>query len=390
MCERFEELYESFTSNILEPLCDFFHPSTQNSELDHVITELKELVSQWKGLLAPGAIDATLFSEASSKYLEVFIIRGRSYNYDSVIRLVPDLLEKVNMALDLARQWRLLFKDFCITREGTYTIIDSRKTSKKQQREQMESRKRIIQLEKESEEAKSQCKTLQGELGKCQERCEQLEQDLEFYTEECERLEVAVEETKRSCEEMKAKLENAKTNCEQTTGNLTNTQQYCQVLQQELNASKIKYCTQKIKLINAKKRCASLADQMEKARKDYDALRMEEELSEKKDQMLQNQLGVLRKNIRTQGSMVDSLQQQCYTLKKELDNSTSAFKKASDDLKEVKARCEMFENNLRWSEEEREKLKEALERASEREMLLRRENADLSKARFTSKSKYSG
>lgn len=377
LCKRLEELYESFTNDILEPMCDFFYPSSQNSKLDNNIASLRELLSRWKALLAEGSIDHTLFSEASSKYLDAFILRGRSYNYDSVIRLVPDLLEKAYLALSLSRKWRLLYKDFCITKEGTYTLLESQKVSKKEKQEHWNSHERIGLLEKQSDEAQTLCSTLNTELEKCQDRCKSLEKDLVFYTAQCERLEMDVENAKGACDQIKEKLEKVKRDRKQNSEYLTNSQQYCQVLQQELNASKIKYCTQKIKLINAKKRCMTLADQLDKATKEYETMRMEGEISQKKYHMMRTQLENFRRSIVTQGSMVDTLQQQCYNLKKELDSSKSRCKNVSEDLNETKARCETLESSLLRSEEERKMLELKLEKAVTRETFLRKENAEL-------------
>lgn len=377
LCESLDELHGSFTHDIVEPMCDFFQPNSRNAKLDHVVANLRGLMSRWKGLLAPGTIDETLFRESSSKYLHAFILRGRSYNYDSVIRLVPDLLEKAYLALSLARKWRLLYKEFCITREGTYTLLGSQKVSKKDRGEHLRYQERIDVLETQTEEAQSHCNTLKTELETCQDKCKNLEKDLALYTDQCERLTVDVETAKQTCDATKEKLEQAKGTTQQTCGHLSNTQQYCQVLQQELNTSKIKYCTQKIKLVNAKKRCVTLADQLDRATRDYDALRIEGEISQKKHQMLKTQLENCRKNIIIQGNMVDTMQQQCYFLKKELDSSSANFNKVTEALNKANARCQTLESDLHRSDEERTKLEQELERAAAREHLLRKENAEL-------------
>lgn len=79
-------------------------------KLDRVVESLKTLLSQWKSLLGPGCIDQSLLSESSSKHLHTFTLRGRIYDFDAVIRLVPDLLEKANLALNVVRQWRIINK----------------------------------------------------------------------------------------------------------------------------------------------------------------------------------------------------------------------------------------------------------------------------------------
>lgn len=377
MCESFKQLHEAFADDILEPMCDFFQPNSRTAKLEHVIGNLRDLLSGWNGLLAPGVIDETLFTESSSKYLHAFILRGRNYNYDSVIRLVPDLLQKAYLALSLARKWRLLYSEFCITREGTYTLFGSRKVSKKEKGEHSRYQEHMKLLEEQAEEAQSRCNTLKAELEECQDKCRNLENDLAFYTGQCERLTADVETAKQTCDAIKEKLELAKGKSEETSSHLSNSQQYRQVLQQELNASKIKYCTQKIKLVNAKKRCATLADQLEKTTKDHDSLRMEEEISQKKRQMLNSNLENCRKNVVIQGTMVDTLQQQCYFLKKELDNSTASCKTATEALNAANERCESLESVVRQSDEARAKLEEELKKAAAREQLLRRENAEL-------------
>ena len=75
--------------------------------------------------------------------------------------------------------------------------------------------------------------------------------------------------------------------------------------------------------------------------------------------------------------MVDTLQQQCYFLKKELDNSTASCKTATEALNAANERCESLESVVRQSDEARAKLEEELKKAAAREQLLRRENAEL-------------
>ncbi|CAB3977485.1 Hypothetical predicted protein [Paramuricea clavata] len=369
LCQKFDQLHETFTNDILEPMCEFFWPTSQKVKLDNILESLKTLLSQWKSLLGSGVIDQSLFSESSSKHLHTFTLRGRIYDFDSVIRLIPDLLEKASLALSVVRKWRVLYKEFCLTRQNTYTLLESTRSSTKSK---SRSQEQLGLLEKQSDVVQNQCDNLKSELEKCRDKCQSLEKDLHFHVDLCDRLETEVEKAKETCNTTKERLEEAKNNSQENS----DSQQYRQVLQQELNASKIKFCTQRIKLINARKRCVAISDQLEITRKDYETLKMEGEISQNKYQVLRNQLENFRKNIRIQGGMVDSLQQQCYALKKELDTSKASCKMVTQELTEVKAKCGGLEERLRHKEKECLKVRNELNDALKREKMLKEKNAE--------------
>lgn len=366
LCQKLDQLHESFAKDILEPMCEFFWPASQKVKLGSTLESLKALLSQWKRLLAPGAIDQMLFSEASSKHLRSFTLRGRLCDFDAVIRLIPDLLEKAFLALDVVRKWRVISKEFYVGRQRTYTLFSSSQSITKSKA----SSRHLGLLEKQSDEVQHQCDNLRSEIKKCRSRCESLEKELQLHVELCECLESEVEKAKESCNTTKGKLEHAKSDSRLQSS--PNSEQYRQVLQQELNASKIKFCTQKIKLVNAQKRCAAISDQLEKTRKEYDTLKMEEEISENKYQDLKSQLESFRRSIKIQANMVDSLQQQCYALKKELDSSKATCEKVTQELTEVQAKCGGLEERLRHKEEECAEIKKQL-----REKTIRQEKDGL-------------
>jgi predicted nucleic acid-binding Zn-ribbon protein len=372
LCQKFDQLHETFTNDILEPMCEFFWPTSQRVKLDNILESLKSLLSQWKSLLGPGAIDQALFSESSSKHLHTFTLRGRIYDFDSVIRLIPDLIEKASIALSVVRKWRVLYKEFCLTRQSTYTLLGSSRPSTKST---SRSQEQLGLLEKRSDEVQNQCDNLRTELEKCREKCQNLENELHFNVDLCDRLETEVEKAKETCNTAKERLQEAKSNSQENSD--PNSQQYRHVLQQELNTSKIKFCTQRIKLVNARKRCVAISDQLEKTRKEYETLKMEGEISQNKYQVLRKQLENFRKNIKIQGGMVDSLQQQCYALKKELDTSKTSCKKVTQDLTEVQVKCVGLEDRLRHKEEECLKIRNQLSDALRREKILQEENAEL-------------
>lgn len=367
LCLKLDQLHENFTDDILEPMCEFFWPASQKVKLDNILENLKTLLAQWKSLLRPGAIDQSNFSESSSKHLHTFTLRGRMYDFDSIIRLIPDLMEKASLALGVVRKWRVLYKEFCITRQNTYTLLGSTRSSTKS--------KQLGLLEKQSDEVQNQCDNLKTELEKCREKCQSLENELQTHAGLCERLETEVDKSKDTCNAAKERLQEAKSNFQEKAG--SNSQQYCQILQQELNASKIKFCTQRIKLVNARKRCVAISDQLEKTRNEYEALKMEGEISQNKYQVLRNQLENFRRNIIIQGGMVDSLQQQCYALKKELDSSKANGKKTAEKLTEVKAKYGGLAEKLRHKEDEFREIRNELNDALKREKILKEENAEL-------------
>ena len=367
LCLKLDQLHENFTDDILEPMREFFWPASQKVKLDNILENLKTLLAQWKSLLRPGAIDQSHFSESSSKHLHTCTLRGRMYDFDSIIRLIPDLMEKASLALGVVRKWRVLYKEFCITRQNTYTLLGSTRSTTKS--------KQLGLLEKQSDEVQNQCDNLKTELDKCREKCQSLENELQTHAGLCERLETEVDKAKDTCNAAKERLHEAKSNFQEKAG--SNSQQYCQILQQELNASKIKFCTQRIKLVNARKRCVAISDQLEKTRNEYEALKMEGEISQNKYQVLRNQLENFRRNIIIQGGMVDSLQQQCYALKKELDSSKANGKKTAEELTEVKAKYGGLAEKLRHKEDEFREIRNELNDVLKREKILKEENAEL-------------
>ena len=367
LCLKLDQLHENFTDDILEPMCEFFWPTSQRVKLDNMLGSLKTLLAHWKSLLRPGPIDQSHFSESSSKHLHAFTLRGRMYDFDCVIRLIPDLMEKAILALGVVRKWRILYKEFSMTRQNTYTVIGSTRSSTKS--------KQLGLLKKQSDEVQSQCDNLKTELENCREKCQSLENELHIHAELCERLETEVEKAKDACNTAKERLQEAKSNSQNKPE--SKSQQYCQILQQELNASKIKFCTQRIKLVNARKRCVAISDRLENTRNEYETLKMEGEISQNKYQVLRNQLENFRRNIIIQGGMVDSLQQQCYALKKELDSSKANCKKTAEELTEVKSKYGELVEKLRHKEDGFREMRSEMNDALKREKILKEENAEL-------------
>ena len=352
-------------------MCEFFWPASQKVKLDNILESLKTLLSQWKSLLGAGTIDQTLFSESSSKHLHTFTLRGRIFDFDSVIRLIPDLLGKASLALNVVRKWRVLYKEFYISRQTTYTLLGSSRSSTKSKSRSQQ----LGLLEKQSDEVQNQCDNLRTELEKCCEKCQNLENDLHFHADLCDRLEIEMEKAKENCNAAKERLQKAKNDTQEMSD--SNSKQYRQVLQQELNASKIKFCTQRIKLVNARKRCVAISDELEKARKEYETLKMEGEISQNKYQVLKNQLENFRRNIIIQGGMVDSLQQQCYSLKKELDTSKASYKNVTQELTKVQVKCIGLEEKLRDKENECVQIRNELNDALKREKIMKEDNDGL-------------
>ena len=371
LCQKLDQLQESFSNDILEPMCEFFWPASQKVKLDNILESLKTLLSQWKSLLGAGTIDQTLFSESSSKHLHTFTLRGRIFDFDSVIRLIPDLLGKASLALNVVRKWRVLYKEFYISRQSTYTLLGSSRSSTKSKSRSQQ----LGLLEKQSDEVQNQCDNLRTELEKCCEKCQNLENDLHFHADLCDRLEIEMEKAKENCNAAKERLQKAKNDTQEMSD--SNSKQYRQVLQQELNASKIKFCTQRIKLVNARKRCVAISDELEKARKEYETLKMEGEISQNKYQVLKNQLENFRRNIIIQGGMVDSLQQQCYSLKKELDTSKANYKNVTQELTKVQVKCIGLEEKLRDKENECVQIRNELNDALKREKIMKEDNDGL-------------
>ncbi|XP_046847283.1 uncharacterized protein LOC124440905 isoform X2 [Xenia sp. Carnegie-2017] len=361
LCRDLDGLQQNFTSDILDPMCDFFWPSTQNVKLDRVVESLKTLLSRWKSLLAPGCIDQSLLSESSSKHLHTFTLRGRIYDFDAVIRLVPDLLEKANLALNVVRQWRIIHKEICVSRQKSFSLSPPSTGRSKSGS--------FGELEKRSNEDELRCSSLKKDIETYREKYEQLQKDLNEHFKLCEQLEDEVNKAEMNCNMAKQRFDEAK--------NDSRKEQCIEALKQDFNRSKVKFTTQRIKLVNARKRSVTLSDKLVKTRKEYETLKLEGEISQNKSQAVRKQLEYFRKNIKIQAGMVDSLQQQCYALKKELDSSKAGCEKVTQSLTDAQTKCDRLEEKLRLKESECFKMKNDLNSALQREQLVREENIKL-------------
>lgn len=382
-CVSFENLLERFRKGIYQPLNDFFRNEKVQSHLKSVPKDLEKVLNHWNTLLTSGVIDERLFSRLSSEGLYPVSIRNRIHDFDLVLRLIPDLIEKAYEALRLARRWRLIGKTSAcsvVQRDETYLVISREQTgSSRKKRRSSKCRRRVSSLAEELAESKAQCSSLEEELHKSNAKCEVIEKEVTLYRQQCNQLENELESVKKRCESLKEMLENAKKESRNVSSEFESSQEYCRVLQQELNGARLKYCTQKVKFINTKKRFLHVTNQLNNTREQFQQLEGELEARKKHCQALEVKLENSKKNIFTQGNMLDVLQNQCYKLKKELDGAKSEHLQMTCDLEKSQERYSTLEKEVVSVKEQFQNIQIELRRSKAREEMLVRQNSMLRK-----------
>ena len=456
-CKESKKLLKSFRKNIYRPLCDFFTSENLESPIRDVHQKLEKCLHKWETLVDSSHINEKLFSKESEKAIFKNSLKNRTYEFDTILRFVPDLSEKQVEVLRLARRWRLMVTSTNNGRRGTFTLTDntdkllgkrkellplriskehsgeeqlpentrpsfcergkilkdqsveSRKISRDENIEGRKiSRDQSIEGRKISQELLRPVRTSRDHsvLGNKNRSYENLEHEYkkthEKYTDVLIELndtkikysayEEKLDEYQKECLSLKRELKYAKESCKILEEKLTDSQRldsvssiddvsasqgYLTVLRKELDNAKMKYCSQRIKLMNAKKRVQLLNTQLVESQQHQQKLQKELHNSRNKCSKLQEQLEISRKNLNTQGSMIDALQHQCYTLKQELDESNATKGELFNRLETAEERCRTMESQLDLTLQRCKTLEHDLRESKSREEGLERENTCL-------------
>lgn len=387
-CKKSTRLLQTFRQDIYRPLCDFF----SGDDADLIIKEIKLLekcVQRWEALLQFSPINEKLFSRHSEKVV-TNATRFLTTETDCVLRLIPDLHEKQIEALRLARKWRVIVKSKDIQRRGTYVL--SPKTLDK--RENM-SRPRVLAVRQENlennrarsyDEINEELRNTQlkyrettMELDKTKNKCNSCENEIRSRTRECGKLKEELKQINENRKAIEFKVNESQISHNSSIYALTESSESFRdkLWHKELESVKIKYSTQKIKLMNARKQIESLNKQLESSQQKYEHLGTKVDTTSAKCNKLEEQLEVARKNIQTQGNMVDALQHQCYTLKQDLDQSNVKKGELYNELNATLERCKTVETDLLRARGRCNELEQEAGRRGSREEILERENAQL-------------
>ena len=379
-CNFSEKLLRLFRRDIFDPLKEFFLDDSSKVTLQEIPKQLERCLENWEKLLTLHDIDERLFSKDSEKEIFLNGLRNRTYEYDHVLRLVPDLFVKHIEALKLARRWRLIVKASNAKRRGTFTVAIPQAVKLLKRRDEIQRSLRSRNRRRNSEESihtssDTECRT--GSEG-AQERYKKVLNELEDTKAACLLYEDEISVFKEDYDQMKRDLSSMKDTCKELHAKITESRlqgssraspvdddfssdEYCKVLKKELDHTKMKYCTQRIKLINAKKRVETLNAQLTNSQQRYGQLESELKNTRSKCGKLEDQLSISRRNLHTQGGMIDALQHQCKTLYDELERSNERCKSMEDDLNSSQKKCKELENNV--------------ERGKSREEVLEKENS---------------
>lgn len=377
-CECSENLLRVFRRDIYNPLKEFFLDKNSEIALQDIPRDLEKCLQKWEGLLISKEIDEKLFSKESEKEIFLNGLRNRTNEYDSILRLLPDLFEKHVEALKLARRWRLIAKASDIKRRGTFTLAMPQAAKLLKRREEMQRSMKSRNRRKNSAEsyttssdaefhngevAEERYRKVVSELEDAKATCLLYEDEITLYKEDYDQMKHDFKSMKDTCKELHAqitesRLQSRSSNSPVENERLSSSEEYHRVLKKELDHTKMKYCSQRIKLINAKKRVETLNAQLTHTQQKY--TRLEEEMKETQGKCgkLEDQLSISRRNLHTQGGMIDALQHQCKTLYDELEKSNGRNKSMEEIVSESRKRCEKLEIDV----ERRKSREEDLER----------------------------
>jgi len=397
-CSFSENLLEVFRRDIYEPLKDFFFDANLKVTLQEIPSDLETCLDNWEKLLTQMDIDDRLFSKESEKEIFLNGLRNRTCEYDMILRLVPDLFVKHNEALKLARRWRLIAKASDVKRRGTFTLAlpQAAKLLKRRNEIQRSLNSRTIlrnstesvissdaELQNGAEEAQERYRKVLDELEDTKAACLLYEDEISVYKEDYNQMKRDLSSVKDTCKELHAKITESRlrgSSRNSSPEDDVGSDEYCKVLKKELDHTKMRYCSQRIKLINAKKRVETLNVQLTNSQQKY--INLEKELNDARSKCgkIEDQLSVSRRNLHTQGGMIDALQHQCKTLYDELEKSNKKCLSMEEEIHSSSKRCKELEHDIerrKLREEKLEKentsLRNRLEKGKERKQPIKTE-----------------
>ena len=409
--DKSSKLLHIFRQDIYRPLCDFYcDDDYSDGSIKEIPKKLEKCVQRWEALLEFSPVNEKLFNKHSEKFITTSL-RSNHINgdFDSVLRLVPDLYQKKLEVLRLANKWRLIAHSKIIQRRGTYTLsprplekretmprvralalsteistIDNRKSFNDINQELKKTRRYYVETNKQLKDTQDKCERVESEMESCKMECEKLKEKLQHTAELRKSIEMKVHDSYMS----------HGTNCSNASISLdesNNEESHDLLWEKELERVKTKYSHQKVKYLNSRKQIESLNKQLGISQTRCLHLQNNLESTSLRFSALEEQLELARKNIQTQGNMVDALQHQCYTLKQDLDTSNikkgelytqlsdtlERYQNVESDLKQAKQRCkQLVDESTRWKsrEEELERENTQLRRLVEGQSTRRRSN----------------
>ena len=381
LCETSERLLDDFRKNIYKPLCDFFNHKGLDSDIKDLKRNLEKCLQCWEMQLSTDHINEKLFNREEDRIIFTVALRNRTYEFDLVLRLIPDLLDKKEETLGLAKKWKTIVKPTEAKRRGTFTVSSTNKLLLKRSVHPILISKGI-NTEKSpfsvDEDYLNKCqnyKTVLGELKETKEKCNQFEKEITFYSLQCRNLKLELSHTKSTCKTLEDKLHVLENESASDIGKDTfDSLEYNAALRKELESTKIRYCTQRIKLINAKKRVDTLNTELVNSQRQCQKIQKKLNLTQDKCNDLSNKLETSSKNIDTQGKIVDALQHQCYTLKQELDKSNTTKKELSKELDLYRERCKSVESRLEDSAAKNKSFEKQIKEMQLKQKYLEEEN----------------
>jgi chromosome segregation ATPase len=116
--------------------------------------------------------------------------------------------------------------------------------------------------------------------------------------------------------------------------------------QKELDSVKMRYCQQKIKLLNARKQMHNLNKQLDARTKKCERLESELHLFSRSQSKLDAQLAQTRQHAHSQASLVADLRLKCKSLQSELDETREEKESLEKTLKETRQEDKTFEPEI--------------------------------------------
>eukprot|EP00794_Sanderia_malayensis_P000146 gene146-758_t len=363
LCECSQKLLNIFKQNIYKPLADFFAGQHAMTALQDILRNLAKCLQGWEALVTCSEIDDHHFSKESEKDIFMNGLRNRTNDFDLVLRLVPDLFEKHLEALRLASRWKLITKASGIKRRETFTLPVPNTAKLLRRREEIQRRSPSRRadsmespanssdtesaLERQLDNAESRYRRALQELRDAKAACVNYEEELIVYKNGYEEMKLDLNSMKSTCNDLRERISESRANDLSMEEQLSNSSEYSKILKKELDHAKMKYCSQRIKLLNAKKRVESLNTQLTYSYEKYRKLGEDSREMREKCGKLEEQLAISRRNLQTQGGMIDALQHQCKTLYDDLERSNERCNTMEEDLKASKKKCKELHENIK-------------------------------------------
>ena len=360
-------LLRSFRQDIYKPLCEFFPDKNASFGVKENFKILEKCLARWETLLQKCNFSEKILTKQSLKFLNIYLPMRKTEN-DLILRLIPDLIESKSEALKIAHR-SLAGNVSNFDRSSTYVLtsfLPSEKTT------YFESRQ--LQLNQDFLVLRSKLEQVTEELDFTKQRCLMLEGKVESWKCACERLEDQLKNALNIQEPSETRFLNTKLGSVSANianiANIENQPKQLNGCEMELAHLKIRYSSQKIRYMNARKQIETLNKQLDISSSRI--LNMEKNLQNRKEGSFEaKRTHVLTdENCSNHSSIVEDLQQQCSLLKMELNKSISSNKKTCCEVNATNKRQQKKSTELKIAQQQYQKFKkEAVLRINQNEEL---------------------